>query len=49
MNTEVITPRRAEVDMMCDRCKAEISEGQDFYYDDDTEEIYCENCIEEKF
>ena len=48
MNTDVMPPpQRAEVDMICDKCNSEILEGQDFFYNDETENITCENCIEE--
>ena len=48
MNKDVIIlPERAEVDMFCDKCKGEISEGQDYFYSEETEDFYCEYCIEE--
>ena len=46
MESDVIMMAQlAEVDMICDKCKAEISIGQDYYYDHHEEEVYCENCV----
>ena len=38
----------AEVDMLCDRCDHEITMGEDYYYDQTTEESLCMNCAEEQ-
>ena len=49
MDTDVlIKPERAITDMLCDRCQHEITEGEDFFYDQNREETYCENCMIEK-
>jgi hypothetical protein len=41
-----ILVQRADVDMICDICNAEITIGEDFYYDEETEEVCCEHCAE---
>ncbi|MFY0686318.1 MAG: hypothetical protein JXQ90_04085 [Cyclobacteriaceae bacterium] len=41
---ELLTPERADIDMICDGCLHEITEGEDFYYDNRKEEVFCDNC-----
>ena len=46
MDTDLLlVPERAATDMLCDCCQNEITEGEDFFYDQDREETYCENCM----
>lgn len=46
MQTEgILVAERAPVDMFCDRCEKEITEGEDFFYDDVKEENCCESCV----
>ena len=45
---EILVPERAQVDMICDVCQREITEGEDFFYDHDMEENLCENCASKK-
>jgi Zn finger protein HypA/HybF involved in hydrogenase expression len=49
MNTkELMIAERAQIDMLCDSCQKEITEGEDFYYDHEEEEVYCERCASQK-
>jgi hypothetical protein len=41
---DVLTPERAEIDMICDSCQSQITEGEDFFYSQETEEFQCESC-----
>ena len=45
---ELLVPERAPIDMLCDGCQKEITEGEDFFYDHQTEENYCERCASKK-
>lgn len=40
----IVMPERAETDMFCEACNHEITEGEDCFYDQNTEEFYCEIC-----
>jgi len=45
---DILIAQRAELDMVCECCHHLITMGEDFYYDQDEEETYCENCASEK-
>lgn len=46
-NMDTLIIDRAEVDMLCDQCEHEITIGEDYYYDQNREEVLCMNCAEE--
>lgn len=49
MNTaDILVPERAEIDIMCDHCEHEITIGEDYYYDQDSEEILCADCANQQ-
>jgi DNA-directed RNA polymerase subunit RPC12/RpoP len=45
---EIMVAERAQIDMLCDNCQKEITEGEDFFYDQESEEVYCEPCASKK-
>ena len=42
----VMIPQTAEVDTYCEQCNHEITIGEDYYYNQEEEEVYCLRCAE---
>ncbi len=38
----------SEVDQLCETCGNEITVGEEYIYDESTEEVICQNCANEK-
>lgn len=41
---DIMIPERAEIDLLCEKCESVITIGEDYYYDQDSEETLCESC-----
>ena len=48
VHPEISSAQRAEVDMLCDQCQKEITIGEDYYYEEHSEEVLCADCTSEK-